>query len=150
MSTRPPTVLADLSFPIVCPPFVKGPIFDRKQFETRPNVWPGTIVRLRQLMASDGPVANIMMTRHGYDDVIRKFAKRVVDTRWTAAGPSVAWDRRSSEECRLIQLLPVPLLFVCHQLSELVFDRNHQRKTEFTSKPKAMHSGLLRSRVNYR
>jgi hypothetical protein len=39
-------------------PFVKGLIFDRKQFETRPNVWPGTVVRLRQLMASDGPVAN--------------------------------------------------------------------------------------------
>src|SRR6266849_7296527 len=118
------------------PPFVKGFIFDRKQLETRPNVWPGTIVRSRQLMASDGPVANIKMTRHGYDDVIREFAKRVVDTRWTTASPdlvqpqsmtrlpkpprkahdtlvagsSVAWDRRSSGECRLIPLLPVPLL----------------------------------------
>jgi hypothetical protein len=90
---------------------VKGFFFDRKQFETRPNVWPGTIVRLRQLMASDGPVVNIKMTRHGYDDVIREFAKRVVDTSWTAAGSSVAWDRRSSGECRLIQLLPVPPLF---------------------------------------
>jgi len=57
------------------PPVRQGLIFDRKQFETRPNVWPGTIVRLRQLMASDGPAANIKMTRHGYDDVIRKFAK---------------------------------------------------------------------------
>jgi hypothetical protein len=55
--------------------FVKGFFFDRMQFETRPNVWPGTIVRLRQLMASDGPVANIKITRHGYDDVIRKVRK---------------------------------------------------------------------------
>jgi hypothetical protein len=93
------------------PPVRQRALFDRKQFETRLNVWPGTVVRLRRLMASDGPVVNIKTTWHGYDDVIREFAKRVVDTRWTAAASSVAWDRRSSGECRLIQLLPVPLLF---------------------------------------
>jgi hypothetical protein len=32
-------------------------------------------------MASDGPVANIKMARHRYDDVIREFVKRVVDAK---------------------------------------------------------------------
>jgi hypothetical protein len=40
-ATRPPTVLADLPFQSFNPPFVKGFIFHWKQFETRPNVWPG-------------------------------------------------------------------------------------------------------------
>jgi hypothetical protein len=35
-------------------------------------------------------------------------------------------------------------LIVCHQLSEMVFDRNRRRKTEFASKPKRVHLGLLR------
>src|SRR5260370_13948042 len=33
-----------------------------------------------QFTATDDAVANIKMTRHGHDDVIREFVKRVVDT----------------------------------------------------------------------
>jgi hypothetical protein len=62
-------------------------------------------------MASDGPVANIKMTRHGYDDVIREFVTRVVDTQmecsWVVRrlGPTFIWGMSVDSA------LAVPLLF---------------------------------------
>src|SRR5258707_14980659 len=43
-----------------------------------------------QFTATDGAAAIIKMTRHGHDDVIREFVKRVVDTQMeTTASPEL-------------------------------------------------------------
>src|SRR5579885_2044764 len=67
-------------------------------------------------------------------------ARRIRWVSFANRGRHSAGEFQLNQSCLCLCLF---YLIICHQPSELVFDRNRRRKSEFASKPKREHLGLL-------